>query len=996
MKSLLLLFLGLSSTVFAQSIVQVIPLPSSTYWNSAWGLTADSAHLYISSNRSTATEGRKIFKLNFSGQIVDSILLPTGIVSSQGLARDAAGNFYYLRRYTANGTIMKFSPAGALIDTLRLPSNKFPGGIAWDGNYVWYSIYSPDAEAGLYKVNWTTKEVVDTILVPTKQPYGITWDGTYLWYVENGFQSDPQGMFKVNPVTKDTAGFVPAPVDPGGTRPNDAAWDGHYMWLLAEPLGANTGRSLYKYDLGGGGTPDINLFPPSLNFGNRRLIIPISYYKDSVSIQNVGSASLRIDSVKGNTAGGAFFTTISTPVTIPPSGLVPFVIGWSPQVFGLDSVRFTMYSNDPDESEVTFKVSGFGIYGNPRISVPTSNNFGVKRVGSSNTWLLTIQNQGGPQLSISSISTSNAAFKIDSVGLPLVIDSLGTATVRVWFRPVVATSYIDTIKISSNASNGPTTKIVVSGSGDATPVPLGQPFWTYTVPNNPRTSSNSKLMKAVRAISDITGDGKPDIVVSCENYWTMALNGNASGTNDSLWAFNTFISNNSAGSIGTTGDYSHQKALAVADLNRDGKKDVIIGTGGGNEHVYALDGRNGRIIWQFGTDAPDSFGLGDITAVDASTDYNNDGIPDVLAAAAATDQGGTGCRRTIYLFNGSLGNILWQSPLLGFTHGVASVADLNGDGKPDAIGCVGEPSYKAVAYNGSNGGVLWEFPVATATGGAKEVMQFPRPAQPPDIIVGAFWGPVYRVRGTDGGQVWSYSTGGTGGGGVMQLARLKDVTGDGVDEVLAALLGNGIVCINGATGTNVWSLPTGNTMGISTIPDLNNDGFDDVAIAVQNQGTMIVRGQDGVQLGIYPTGSLQTREVATVPDMDGNGSFEIIMGGQQGNVALLSGGNLVTDVGVSANELPQQFELSQNYPNPFNPITTINISLPAQSDFSLKIFDLLGREVRSFVFQRAAAGKHQIVWDGKNESRKNVASGVYLYQFRTNEVTLTRRMILLR
>ncbi|MEO8167912.1 MAG: hypothetical protein ABI623_06675, partial [bacterium] len=327
MKLLLLLFLGLSSTVFAQSIVQVIPLPSSTYWNSAWGLTADSANLYISSNTSTVAEGRKIFKLNFSGQIVDSVLLPTGIVSSQGLARDAAGNFYYLRRYTANGTIMKFSSAGVLIDSLRLPSSKFPGGLAWDGNYVWYSIYSPDAEAGLYKVNWTTKQVVDTILVPTKQPYGITWDGTYLWYVENGFQSDPQGMFKVNPITKDTAGFVPAPVDPAGTRPNDAAWDGHYMWLLAEPVGANTGRSLYKYDLGGGGTPDINLFPSSLNFGNRRLIIPLYYYKDSVSMQNLGSASLRIDSVKGNTPGGPFFTTISTPITIPTGGNLPFVIG---------------------------------------------------------------------------------------------------------------------------------------------------------------------------------------------------------------------------------------------------------------------------------------------------------------------------------------------------------------------------------------------------------------------------------------------------------------------------------------------------------------------------------------------------------------------------------------------------------------------------------------------------------------------------------------------
>ncbi len=984
--SLVLLFI---TEAAAQSIVQVIPLPNSTYYNSAWGLTADATNLYISSNTSDTTNGRKILKLAFSGQPVDSTIVSRGVVSSQGLARDAAGNFYYLRRYTSSGTIMKFTSAGVLIDSLRLPSSKFPGGIEWDGSFLWYSIYSPDAEAGLYKVDWATKQVVDTILVPTKQPYGIAWDGTYLWYVENGFQSDPQGMFKVNPTTGDTAGFVPAPVDPSGTRPNDCAWDGQFMWLLAEPVGANTGRSLYKYNLSGGGTPDVNLSQSTVNFGNVRLN---SLKNDSLQIQNLGTALLRIDSMTALPTA-VWSTDLQPPVTIAPGSFHRMRVGFQPFFYGQLAFAITMFTNDPDEHSITLNMNGFGIYGSPFLFGDSSYNFGARRVGSSSSWYFTIQNRGAEQLSISSITSDNAAYVLDSLQYPILIDSLQTRSFRVWFRPSSPIFFSGGLTIASNASNGATRRIQLQGSGDVAAVALGEPFWTYSVPNNPRTSSNAKLMKAVRAISDINNDGKAEVVVSSENYYTMALNGNASVTNDSLWAFNTYIANFSAGSIGSTGDYSHQKALAVADLNRDNFKDVVIGTGGGNEHVYAINGRNGQMIWQYGTDHPDSFGLGDFTGVDASTDFNNDGVPDVLAAAAATETGGVGGRRLAYLFNGVNGQIRWTAPLPGFTHAITAIGDISGDGLPDAIGCVGEPGYKASAFNGVNGALLWDFSVPSASGGGKEVLAWPVTGQTPDVIMSAFWGPVHRIDGESGTQMWSRPTGGSG---VMQLLRLKDVTGDGIDEILAPLLVGGMYCINGANGNIVWSLPTGNTMGAAPIADVNRDGFDDVVLAVQNQGTMIVKGNDGSQLALYPTGTNQTREVAVVPDIDGNGSFEIIMGGQQGNVALLSGGSGPTSVGENPTVVPSRFELSQNYPNPFNPTTTINISLPTQSNVTLRIFDMLGKEVKSFAFDNVPSGSHQIVWDGTNQTNALVASGVYYYQAAVGNLVQTKKMLLVR
>ena len=538
------------------------------------------------------------------------------------------------------------------------------------------------------------------------------------------------------------------------------------------------------------------------------------------------------------------------------------------------------------------------------------------------------------------------------------------------------------------------TKVVLQGSGDATPAPVGVPLWTYTVVDHP-ISNTGRLVKAVRAIGDITGDGKPDVVVSTENYWTMALDGNSSMTKDSLWAFSSYISDYSAGSIGTTGDYSHQKALAVAsDLNGDGTKDVVIGTGGGNEHVYALNGKTGHILWTFGTDDPDSFSLGDFTSVDVSTDYNNDGVPDVIAAASATESGGVGGRRSIYVFNGTNGSILWQSPLPGFTHGVTAVGDISGDGVPDVVGAVGEPAYKASAYSGANGALLWDFSVSSASGGGKEVMAFPSTGQTPDIILGAFWGPVYRVDGESGTQVWSHPTGGSG---VMQLARLKDVTGDGVDEILVALLGGGALCLNGANGNTVWSLPTGNTMGTASLPDLDQDGYDEAVFAVQNQGAMIVRGQNGQQLGLYSFGSNECREVAAVPDIDGNNSREIIAGSKYGNIALISGGVNAGPASVPpAPAIPRGFSVSSNYPNPFNPSTTFDVSLPQQTDLRVDIFDVIGRHVKNFLYDRVPAGTHRVVWDGTVTSGSPAASGVYLCRVTAGRYTATRRMLLVR
>src|SRR3989339_1318994 len=78
--------------------------------------------------------------------------------------------------------------------------------------------------------------------------------------------------------------------------------------------------------------------------------------------------------------------------------------------------------------------------------------------------------------------------------------------------------------------------------------------------------------------------------------------------------------------------------------------------------------------------------------------------------------------------------------------------------------------------------------------------------------------------------------------------------------------------------------------------------------------------------------------------------------------------------------VPDKYELLGNYPNPFNPTTTIKYALPNQSSVELIIYDIMGREVKTFNISSQPSGYQNIVWDGKNENGSSVASGVYIYK----------------
>jgi len=86
--------------------------------------------------------------------------------------------------------------------------------------------------------------------------------------------------------------------------------------------------------------------------------------------------------------------------------------------------------------------------------------------------------------------------------------------------------------------------------------------------------------------------------------------------------------------------------------------------------------------------------------------------------------------------------------------------------------------------------------------------------------------------------------------------------------------------------------------------------------------------------------------------------------------------------------------LHQNYPNPFNPWTTISFELPIASVVTLKVFDIVGREVATLLHGTRQPGKHIVVFDAQKFGK--LSSGVFLYRLTAGDFTASRAMLMLK
>ncbi len=251
---------------------------------------------------------------------------------------------------------------------------------------------------------------------------------------------------------------------------------------------------------------------------------------------------------------------------------------------------------------------------------------------------------------------------------------------------------------------------------------------------------------------------------------------------------------------------------------------------------------------------------------------------------------------------------------------------------------------------------------------------------------------------------------------------LADLTGDGKLEALIPSSNGQLYAVqyNGtdAPGWPVVYSTTSYTESSPVVADINGDGSVDVVLGDENKNinawTATGIAVDGFPLVIKDS----LRGTPTITDLDLDGDIEIIAVGYdrtvyawslpspyngslapwttfRGNVHRTGrhGHDPVTPVDGTSRPV---WSLAQNYPNPFNPTTTIAFNLPATSRASLIVYDVTGARVRTLVDGAVRAGHHDVVWDGKNDARQPVGSGVYFYRLVASGTSLTKKMVLLK
>jgi len=244
-------------------------------------------------------------------------------------------------------------------------------------------------------------------------------------------------------------------------------------------------------------------------------------------------------------------------------------------------------------------------------------------------------------------------------------------------------------------------------------------------------------------------------------------------------------------------------------------------------------------------------------------------------------------------------------------------------------------------------------------------------------------------RSTDNGESWAMSN-----NGLTLPYIISDLTNDLNGNIFA---GTGY-CDYGCTGKGVFRSTNNGDSWVS----IGLDTLAIFAIAVNSSGH-IFAGTRNMYDWPYATGSVYRstnggtswQEInAGLANSSPIGTLAInssgrIFAGTYGNSVFRSVGST-----VSVKELTQDassFVLDQNYPNPFNPSTTIRFGIPQRSLVTLKIFDLLGRELQTLVSEELNAGIFDVEWDAGR-----FASGVYLYKLQAGEFVQTRKLLLLR
>ena len=447
-------------------------------------------------------------------------------------------------------------------------------------------------------------------------------------------------------------------------------------------------------------------------------------------------------------------------------------------------------------------------------------------------------------------------------------------------------------------------------------------------------------------IADINNNGLPEIYGRLYNIDTSYITVSEMDSNGN---FNNVYYNDSA-----------QIVKSIYDIDKDGGKELQLGSNGllekypGNSYLFykkesdsSLATQLSFIFYRVGGQQENNY-FGDWDG----DDYTDWIFIDVISALPSIN---------IYEYNpfSNYFDSVFSYDIGNNHYGGFAIGDFDQDEKTEFLGGSIQGDVLSIENNGNNSyGVIWNGQVETWNAYiATQTNDLDKNGKDEIWIMGdAFYNGVPKTRitifeanGNDSYQavgridlvgVFSFDAGNI---------QSSDVDKDGKDEVMICIDAN-VIILKFAGSENhqkyeVYYIKQNWTPGIyyfgATMYDLDNDGKEEIVISMQN----------------YPNTGHRLSSAIYKPD---------------------STTNVINEISGT----PENYSLYQNYPNPFNPSTTIKFSVSDHSFVSIKVYNILGKEIKLLLEEHLPAGEHYVQWDGKGNEGNSLSSGIYFIQMK--------------
>ncbi len=345
--------------------------------------------------------------------------------------------------------------------------------------------------------------------------------------------------------------------------------------------------------------------------------------------------------------------------------------------------------------------------------------------------------------------------------------------------------------------------------------------------------------------------------------------------------------------VGTGGIYS---SIPTCDYDNDGHPDVAAAAYYGAYpsppiRLFLVSGLNGNTIWSR-TDCQGIWGTRGLSSIN---DISGDGIADLIMGTA----GGIFPGRTVFAINGLTGATIWSHQYypvnFGWVYCVRPTVDINHDGYPEVLASVGtsstNPTGLAACFSGHTGDSIWAFQSNDA-GMCIATHVDLNSDTVPEVILAAGGNStddhIYCLNGRTGNQIWSYLTANS----VEFVASVDDANNNGTKDVVGGGWAYTVYCVDGTNGSLIWqnNLGTGRVIyDLRKIRDINNDGIDDVVVGSWSSLVSVLSGQSGAVLWSQTVGG-DCWNVDTLSDITGDGIPEVVGGAVNGrDVKVMNG-----------------------------------------------------------------------------------------------------------